>query len=283
MFESLKELFSSGINFTTVISILDILITATIIYFILDWIKGTQAAQVLKGVVIILLITELSSWLGFVTINYILRNLMTVGVVALLVMFQPELRRALERLGSTRFRSFFKNIFHNERTNDTKHVVDSILASVDEMSKTKTGALIVIERTTQLKDIMETGTFLDAVVTKPLLLNIFTPKTPLHDGAVIISSSDLKLKAAGCLLPLTQSRNLRQEIGTRHRSAIGISEVSDAFVVVVSEESGVVSCAQNGKLSRFLDSKTLETLLNEVFTTEDNPIKIGVRNNGKEN
>ncbi len=269
MFESLKELFTGGLNSTTVVSFIDIFITASVIYIILDWMKGTQALQVVKGVFVILFITQLSSWLGLVTINYILKNLITVGLIAVIVMFQPELRRALEKLGSTKFRSFFLNLGKSERYAESQTVIEQLVSAVSEMSKTKTGALIVIERDTQLKDIMDTGTHIDADVTKPLLLNLFTPKTPLHDGAVIISSADMRLKAAGCLLPLTQNRSLRQEIGTRHRSAIGMSEHSDAFVVIVSEETGVISYATNGKLSRFLDTKTLTNLLSEIFCPQE--------------
>lgn len=269
MLDTLKNLFINGFSATTIVSLIDIIITASIIYAILTWIKDSQAIQVVKGVVIIIVATQVSSWLGLTTINYILRNVITVGILALVIMFQPELRRALEKIGSTKFRNFFTSFTKDADEAHKEYALEQIVLAVSEMSKTKTGALIVLERNTKMKEIIDSGTALDSLTTKQLLINIFVPNTPLHDGAVVIGREDMRIKAAGCLLPLTQNKNIKQEIGTRHRSAIGMSEASDAFIIVVSEETGVISYALNGKLSRFLDAKTLMELLNDIYSEED--------------
>ncbi|MFA0815667.1 MAG: diadenylate cyclase CdaA [Anaerofustis sp.] len=269
MIDSLKSLFHDIFSTFTFVSAIDILLTAVLIYYVLKWIKGTQAQQVAKGIVIVLLITQLSDWLGLVTIHYIFKSMITVGLIALVVMFQPELRRALEKLGSTKLNSVFPALTRTEKEIDIYDVIEEIIDSVKELSASKTGALIVFERNIKLNYIAETGIVLDALVNKSLLKNIFYPNTPLHDGAVIIGRDNLRIKAAGCLLPLTQNRNLNKEIGTRHRSAIGMSENSDCLSVVVSEETGVISYAINGKLSRFIDLKTLRSILNETLVEED--------------
>lgn len=272
MLDTIKSIISGSFGTITIVSVIDILITATIIYFILDWLKGSQAMQVIKGVVIILAATQLSDWIGLTTIYYILKNVTTVGIIALVIMFQPELRRTLEKLGNTKIKDFISSLSKDDDNVDKNYITEQVVSAVSEMSKTKTGALIVFERETILKDIIDTGTYLDSATTKQLLINIFTPNTPLHDGAVIIGKNDLRIKAAGCLLPLTQNRNLSQEIGTRHRSAIGISEISDALVIIVSEETGIISYALNGKLSRFLDAKMLTSILNESLNSNTKPL-----------
>lgn len=272
MLDAIKSVISGSFGTITLVSIIDIAITTVIIYLILDWLKGSQAMQVLKGVIIILAATQLSDWIGLTTIYYILKNVTTVGIIALVIMFQPELRRTLEKLGNTKLKDFISSLSKDDDVIDKDYVIEQVVSAVSEMSKTKTGALIVFERETILKDIIDTGTCLDSVTTKQLLINIFTPNTPLHDGAVIIGKNDLRIKAAGCLLPLTQNRNLNQEIGTRHRSAIGISEISDAIVVIVSEETGIISYALNGKLSRFLDAKMLTSVLSESLSSTAKPL-----------
>ncbi len=269
MLETLKSLFYDVYNSFTIMSVIDILLTAFLIYKILDWIRGTQAMKVAKGVVIILLATQVSDWIGLITINYILKNIITVGFIALIVMFQPELRRGLERIGSTKFYKLFKSFSKSNINEDILIAVNETVSAVKTLSETKTGALIIFERHIKLRDIIETGVQIDAVPSKDLYINIFTPNTPLHDGAVIISNTTMRIAAAGCLLPLTQNKSLNTEIGTRHRAGIGVSENSDCFSVIVSEETGVISYSVNGKLSRFVDPKTLKTLLMQYLEAQE--------------
>lgn len=249
----------------TISNIFDIAIVAFVVYKIIGWIKGTQAEQVAKGIVVLLIATQLSEFFGLHVINFILKNTFTVGFIALIIVFQPELRRALEHLGNTRFigNKLFKN------TSEIKQIVEEIVEAVEELSKEKIGALIVLENNTGLEDIVATGVKLDSLVTSELILNIFTPNRPLHDGAVIIGMNDSKLKAAGCLLPLTENKNISKSLGTRHRAGLGMTENSDAVVIIVSEETGVISYAFNGKLSRYLDSKSLKHFLLNQFIQEE--------------
>ncbi|MBF7096430.1 TIGR00159 family protein [Alkalibacter sp. M17DMB] len=262
-------------------SVIDILIVAFVIYKIIGWITDTQAEQVAKGVVVLLLSTQLSEWFGLHTVNFLLRNLMTVGFIALIIVFQPELRRALEHIGRT---SFFRTKWM-ENVTETKKTIEEIVEAVKHMSDEKTGALIVLERDTGLEDIISTGTRLDSAVSAELLMNIFTPNTPLHDGAVIIRIQENRLKAASCLLPLTENKNVSKTLGTRHRAAMGMSENSDAIILIVSEESGVISYANTGKLYRYLDANSLKEFLTEEFVAkEDKSLKIkfwGTQNNEK--
>ncbi len=236
----------------------DIIIVAFVIYKATKLVRETRAEQLIKGIVILVVVTQLSHWMQLNTISYVLRNTMQVGVVALLVVFQPELRRALEKVG----RSNLGRIFSPQNQN-IDATVSEISAAVEVMSKERTGALIVVERETRIGDIIKTGTELDAIMSAELLMNIFEPKTPLHDGAVIVR--DGKIKAAACLLPLTQNNSLSRELGTRHRAALGISESSDAVVVVVSEETGKISIALDGDMTRNLTVDSLKKALNKTL------------------
>lgn len=249
-------------------SVLDIIITTIVIYKIITWIRGTQAEQVAYGVLIVLAITQISDWMGLITINYIFRSIMTVGLLALVIMFQPELRHALTKLGSSRYKifnlNFMNGMFSQGVSGDAvKEGIGIITETLRELSATKTGALIVMEREARLTDIINSGVYIDAKISKSLLLNIFYPKTPLHDGAVVIGRDHMRITSAACLLPLTQNKNLNPSLGTRHRAAIGISENNDCIVLVVSEETGVLSYAIGGKLSRFVDLKTIEAILTD--------------------
>jgi diadenylate cyclase len=202
----------------------------------------------------------LSGFLGLKTIAFLLNNTIQYIAIALIVIFQPELRRGLEHIG----RSNFKDIFSAEEERNlikTTAMIEEIVKAATQMSETLTGALIVIERKTRLGEIINTGTELDSKLTYELLINIFTPNTPLHDGAVIIRSN--MIKAASCFLPLTDNPHLSKELGTRHRAALGITEVSDSIAIVVSEETGQISFALNGGLSRNLNSDTLRKALNK--------------------
>jgi diadenylate cyclase len=258
LLQNIFTFFSHYIRFVSITDIIDIAIVAYVIYKAVKLIRETRAEQLIKGIVILLVATQLSGWARLNVINSILRNTMQVGVVALLVVFQPELRRALEKMG----RSRFSNIFNFEEYNlesDIVEVIEEIVKAVRAMAQSRIGSLIVIERNTKIGDIIRTGTTIDASVSSELILNIFIPNTPLHDGAIIIR--DNKIKAAGCFLPLTQNQDLSKELGTRHRAALGISENSDAVVIVVSEETGKISVALNGDLTRNLTAETLNKAL----------------------
>lgn len=247
--------------------IIDIAIIAYAMYRLIIVIRKTRAEQLLKGLFILIFITKLSEWLQLRTVNYILRNAMTVGVIALLIVFQPELRRALESLGRSEFfrRNFF---FLNDDEQDLSDVIGEICDAVQFLSRSKIGALIVLERNTGLNELIETGILMDSRISSELLINTFIPNTPLHDGAVIIRGD--RIMAAGCFLPLTDNQNLSTELGTRHRAAIGVTEISDAVSVIVSEETGTISLAQNGRLSRHLDAKTLKEVLSSMFKAKEN-------------
>jgi diadenylate cyclase len=250
--------------------VIDIAIVSYVLYKLLLLIRETRAEQVLKGAAILLFVTYLSEVLKFYTIYWILKNTVTVGVIALLIVFQPELRRALEQIGRGKF--FDKAmLFQSEQ--DPTLMVGEIIKAVQNMAKDKTGALIVIERKTGIGDVAETGFKIDAHLTGELLENIFVPNTPLHDGAVIIRGD--RIAAAGCFLPLTENPNLSKQLGTRHRAALGISENSDALAIIVSEETGIISVADNGKLTRYLDSKGLREMLKKIYGKEKEPRSLG--------
>ncbi|WP_461420312.1 diadenylate cyclase CdaA [Gudongella sp.] len=240
--------------------IVDILIVAVVLYKLYTLIKETRAEQLLKGIGVLLVLTEVSEWLELYTINWILGNAMTVGTLAILIVFQPELRRGLEYIGRSRF--FSKSLIEIRGENISK-VVDEIVEATASLARQKIGALIVLEKQTGLNEVVETGTKIGGTVSSDLLINIFIPNTPLHDGAVIIK--DDIIKAAACFLPLTDSSSVSKELGTRHRAALGISERSDSISIIVSEETGAISVAENGTISRYLDAKTLKQILLEMY------------------
>lgn len=245
----------SGIRF---IDILDMAVVAFVVYKILGFIHETRAEQLVKGIFVLVLATFLSDKFNLYTLNWILVNTMTLGLIALLIVFQPELRRALEYIGRSKFIS---TQFMKIDKEEAKSITAAIVKSIDTFSLSKTGMLLVLERETALNDIAETGIKLDADITTELLGNIFYEGSPLHDGAAIIRGN--RLHSAGCVLPLTANKALGKELGTRHRAGIGITENSDAIVFIVSEESGIISMAVDGILTRFLDIKAVEkTLLN---------------------
>lgn len=256
----------------TIFDIIDISIVAYLFYKAYFLIKETRAEQLIKGIVILLLATEISGIMQFQVIRWILEKTMTVGIMALLIVFQPELRRALEQLGRTRF--FVKGT-QNTRGNSIEFVVSEVRAAVLLMAKNKTGALMVFERETGLNEIVRTGTLLDANISRQLVINIFEPNTPLHDGAVIIRGD--RVLAAGCFLPLTENDELSQEVGTRHRAALGVSEKSDSIALVVSEETGSISIAENGKLYRNISDESLNIYLKRSLRMID---KKGLFENG---
>ena len=231
--------------------------------------RTTRSMQLIKGIFVLLVTFQLSAWLNLYMINYVLRNAINFGIIALLVIFQPELRSALERIGRTKFNGLFN---FDDEISQSEEVVRQVCIAAENLSATKTGALMVIERHTKISDIIRTGVEMDSNISSELLENIFVPNTPLHDGAVIIR--DDRILAAACVLPLTQDPNLSTELGTRHRAALGITESSDALVVVVSEETGKISLAIDGSLTRNLNADALsKALLKFLSPDEEKPIK----------
>lgn len=230
-----------------------------LVYQLIKLTSQTRAAQVLKGFGLIIVLGQISKWLQLSTLAWLSNYVIDAGAIVLVLLFQPELRRALEKIGRRRF--FNQNT--QEDDENEKTVIGEIVRAVQRMSGHRTGALIVIQNQEPLGDIIESGTTLYAKISSELLENIFTPNTPLHDGAVIIN--DDTIIAAGCFLPLTVNPYLAQEVGTRHRAAIGMSEKTDALVIVVSEETGVLSCAKGGKLIRYLDGNSLREMLEEII------------------
>lgn len=253
-------LFSKVFSNLRMRDVIDILLVAVILYKLFTLIKETRAEQLTKGIVVLLVLTKLSEWAELLTINWILANAMTLGALAILIVFQPELRRGLEYIGRSRFLT--KSLIEI-RGESLSKVVEEIVEAAASLSRQKIGALIVIERQTGLNEVADTGTKINGLVSSDLLINIFIPNTPLHDGAVIIK--DDRIKAAACFLPLTDNTGLSKELGTRHRAALGISERSDSLSIIVSEETGAISIAQNGSISRYLDTKTLTQILLDMY------------------
>jgi diadenylate cyclase len=238
--------------------IIDIIIVAIVIYRLLLIIKGTKAAQMLIGLGLLLLAFLVSGYMELYTMNWIIQSFWAQIVIALIVLFQPEIRRALAQIGEARFLQAFTSA-------EELKSLDEIVKAAVALANRKIGALIVIERETSLKDFMEMGTALDARVSKEILLSIFHPTSPIHDGAVVIRGN--RIIAAGCFLPIALSPELSKTLGTRHRAGIGLTEETDAIAIIVSEETGTISMAMNGRLESPLDMGTLRDILTDIFTT----------------
>lgn len=256
--------------------VLDIVIITVLVYKIIEWSMNTRAYQLLKGLGVLLFVLLLSTLFNLYTINYLLNTLLVSGIVVIAVIFQPELRRGLAHIG--RFKFTFLQKERTEESGVTKEIVNALI----ELSKRKVGALIVIERETRLDEYFATGTQVDAKTTSALIQNIFEPNTPLHDGAVIMREG--RIHYAACVLPLFNDSNISKELGTRHRAAMGISQASDSLTLVVSEETGVISYAENGKLVRYVDRIALTELLESVFSApqEEKPFSFLIRRQNKD-
>lgn len=249
--------------------VIDISLVAYVIYKGLNIMKETRAAQLINGLLLMLVMLPLSEIVGLHTVSYILRNTMQFGILAVLIVFQPELRRALEQIGRSRFgRMFSFDDMSASGVLEPEILASEICEAARYLSGAKIGALIVLEKRTKVGDIIRTGVKLNASVSAELLVNIFIPNTPLHDGGVVIRGD--KIMAAACLLPLTANQNLNTELGTRHRAALGMSEISDSQILVISEETGKISIASNGELKRNLTIEALRrTLLKSMDTERD--------------
>ena len=256
------EFIFKMVQFVRLQDYLDILIVAFLIYKAIGLIRETRAIQLIKGIIVLLVIFQLSSWLQLSVLNYLLLNTFQFGVIAMLIVFQPELRRALEKVGRSKFGQVF-NIINPNSPEAITQTVQKVADCVSTLSKNRIGGLIVIERKTKIGDIVRTGVTIDSEVTAELLVNIFVPNTPLHDGAVVLREN--RIMAAACFLPLTQNQELTVELGTRHRAALGMSEASDAVVVVVSEETGKISIALEGSLTRNLTVESLVRALLKIL------------------
>lgn len=251
----INELYQYPVKLISLI--LDLVIVIFLGYKFVKSVKKSRVAQLLKGILLFVVIVAVSDLLNLKILNFILTSVMTYGVIALIIIFQPELRRTLEQLGSNKFTRFFG--IDKDVITKTKEDVYKIVIAATELSKSRTGGLIVIEREIKIKDIIETGVVLNAEVSPQLLVNIFTPNTPLHDGAVIISEN--KIVSGACILPLASSQDIAKELGTRHRAAIGISKESDAIAIVISEETGKISIARDGTLIADLKEDALKKIL----------------------
>ncbi len=250
--------------FELVTLLLDLAIVIFLIYCFFRVVKGSRAWQLIKGIALLIIATWVSGLFNLKILNWILTGIMNLGVIAIIVIFQPELRRALEQLGTNKLTKFFG--IDKDVSTKTKEDIYKIVIAATELSKTKTGALIVIERDIKIQDIISTGIPMNAEVSPQLLVNIFEPKTPLHDGAVVIAGN--KIAAAACVLPLADDKDIAKELGTRHRAAIGISKQSDSIVVVVSEETGKMSVAKDGTLIADVREDVLKKILISNIVTK---------------
>jgi diadenylate cyclase len=239
-----------------IIDAIDILIVSYLLYRLFSLMRGTRAVHMFFGLILLFILSVIAQWVNMIALNWLIASLRTVWVIAFVIIFQPELRRALAMMGQNRFLSRFVSV-------QETGVVPEIIKSVSSLAEKKIGGLIVLEKDMGLKNYVETGTLVDAKVTAELLGTIFTPPSPLHDGAVIIQND--RVVAAGCILPLTQDARVASALGTRHRAALGLSEETDAIVIVVSEETGTIAYAEGGKLHRKIDLNLLRSDLLKSF------------------
>lgn len=267
----MQDFFIEAINsirHISIFSILDILVVSYIFYKAYMLINETRAVQLLKGIVFIFALLPISYVLRLNMLYFILSKTLTIGVLTVVIIFQPEIRRALEHLGRTAFDETHNITDVKER----EDIVDQIATAVEDLAETKTGALIAIEQGTGLGEVLGSGTIIDAQISSALLENIFVVNTPLHDGATIIRKD--RIYASGCVLPLTNNNDINKKLGTRHRAGIGLSEVSDALVIIVSEETGIISLAIGGRLTRNYDKEKLKrTLLSIMHNKENKKVK----------
>ena len=267
--------FSIGALFTNLFehpdwhNIVDVAILAVLIYNVIKLVIHTRSNSLFKGIAMVLVMAWLSSVLRFSAVSWLLNQIISMGLLVLVILFQPEFRCDLDQLGRSKL---MRRVFGvNGQTPEQVQVerpVTEIVRAMTDMSRKRIGALIVIERVTGLGDVIETGTRVDAEISAPLIENIFEPNTPLHDGAMIIRNR--RINAAACILPLSEDPSISRDLGTRHRAAIGITETTDAVSLIVSEETGIISMAREGRLTRHLDTRSLSILLTELFTPERN-------------
>lgn len=260
--EYIKSLQTNPFELVTLI--IDLAIVIFLLYSFFRIVRGSRAWQLIKGIAFVVIATWISGLLNLKILNWILTGIMNLGVIAIIVIFQPELRRALEQLGTNKFTQFFG--IDKDLATKTKEDIYKVVIAATELSKTKTGALIVMERDIKIQDIISTGIPMGAEVSPQLLVNIFEPNTPLHDGAVVISGN--KIASAACVLPLADDKDISKDLGTRHRAALGISTESDSIVVIVSEETGKISVAKDGTLIADVREDVLKKILISNIVTK---------------
>ena len=262
--EQFSAVLWNVINRPSIVDLIDILLLTFIIYEMLVHLRHTRVSQTLKGIVVLLLATWLSDVIGMRTIHVLLSWIINAGPVLLIVLFQQEIRRVLEELGAT---NLLDSATRMQQTSSTDLMIDEMILALEHMSRRRVGALIVIENRTRLNDVIATGTRVDGVLSQPLLENIFEPNTPLHDGAVIVRGE--RIMSAACLLHLSDTTGVGRDLGTRHRAGLGVSEISDATVFIVSEETGIISMARDGHLVRHLDEASLHQILQGLYEKKD--------------
>lgn len=262
-------LMNSLVGSLSVRNVLDVSVVAMAVYYIIKLVRQTRANTVFKGLAVVLVLMWISDILELNATNWIIRQLVNTGVIIIVVLFQPEFRRGLEQIGRSNISG---NVFIGDhKPLSGEHDVSELVHALTNLSRRKVGALIVIEKKTGLNDIIASGTMIDAEISSGLIENIFEPNTPLHDGAVVIRNG--RVTAAACFLPLSEDNSISRELGTRHRAALGISESTDATVLIVSEETGTISMAHDGRLTRHLDGKALDGVLKELIVTEETASK----------
>ena len=268
-FNSIGSLFTNLFVHPDWHNVVDVAILAVLIYHIIKLVIHPRSNSLFNGIAVVLVMAGLSSLLRFNAVSWLLNQLISMGLVVLVILFQPEFRRGLDQLGRSKF---MRRVFGTgaDKTEEEKleRPVQEIVKAMNDMSRKRIGALIVIERVTGLEDVIVSGTRVDAEISAPLIENIFEPNTPLHDGAMIIRNR--RINAAACILPLSEDPNISKDLGTRHRAGIGITETTDAVSLIVSEETGIISMAREGRLTRHLDARSLTILLTELFTPERN-------------
>ena len=262
--EQFSAVLWNVINRPSIVDLIDILLLTFIIYEMLVHLRHTRVSQTLKGIVVLLLATWLSDVIGMRTIHVLLSWIINAGPVLLIVLFQQEIRRVLEELGAT---NLLDSATRMQQTSSTDLMIDEMILALEHMSRRRVGALIVIENRTRLNDVIATGTRVDGVLSQPLLENIFEPNTPLHDGAVIVRGE--RIMSAACLLHLSDTTGVGRDLGTLHCAGLGMSEISDATVFIVSEETGIISMARGGELVRHLDENSLHKILHELYDSEE--------------
>jgi len=267
-FSTIGSLFTNLFEHPDWRNIADVAILAVLIYQVIKLVMHTRSNSLFKGIGLVLVLAWLANAFHLSAVSWLLTQLISMGLLFIVILFQPEFRRGLEQIGRSRFMRTVIGLPGKQSPERVEERVAEIVRAMVNMSAKRIGALIVLERHTGLGDVRATGTRLDAAISQPLIENVFEPNTPLHDGAMIIRSG--RIEAAACILPLSEDPDISRELGTRHRAGIGITETTDAVSLIVSEETGVISMARDGRLTRQLDSRSLSILLTELFTPDRN-------------